>query len=40
VNADLESTKYASGGGSDAESNDGGSVTTLYEVGTDPGLDL
>lgn len=42
VNADMESTRYANGGGNDVEINtfDGGNSTTLYEVGTDPGLDL
>ena len=39
-NAKMESTKYSNGGGSDVESTDGGNVSTLYEVGTDPGLDL
>jgi prepilin-type N-terminal cleavage/methylation domain-containing protein len=40
LNADLESTKFASGGSSDEEGTDGGNSATLYEVGTDPGLDL
>ena len=40
MNADMESTKFASGGSSDVESTDGGNVSTLYEVGTDPGLDI
>lgn len=34
LNADMESSKYASAGGSDVETNDGGDVTTTYEVGT------
>jgi len=38
IDAKLESNKYA--GASNKEGNDGGSSTTLYEVGTDPGLDL
>jgi prepilin-type N-terminal cleavage/methylation domain-containing protein len=32
--ANLESTKYATGGGSDAESTDGGSSSTVYEAGS------
>lgn len=42
LNANLESAKYASGGGSDKEANtaDGGDVGTIYEVGSDPGLNL
>ncbi len=40
VNADMESTKFANGGSSDVESTDGGNSGTIYEVGTDPGLDL
>ncbi len=40
VNADMESTKFAQSGSSDVESTDGGNVATLYEVGTDPGLNL
>ena len=35
IDANLESTKYVA-----KESEDGGSSTTLYEVGTDPGLNL
>lgn len=38
IDAKLESNKYA--GASNKEGNDGGSSTTLYEVGTDPGLNL
>jgi len=40
LNAAMESSRYASGGGSDVETNDGGDDTNLYEVGNDPGLDL
>lgn len=41
INANMESTKYSNGGGSsDVESSDGGNSPDLYEVGTDPGLDL
>ena len=37
INATMESTKFASGGGSDVESNtkDGGDNDNLYEVGND-----
>jgi prepilin-type N-terminal cleavage/methylation domain-containing protein len=34
VNANMESTKYSNGGSSDVESNDGGDLSTWYEVGT------
>ena len=40
ANADMESTKFAQSGSSDVESTDGGNAAALYEVGTDPGLDL
>jgi prepilin-type N-terminal cleavage/methylation domain-containing protein len=40
MNADMESTKYASGGSGDVETNDGGNQTAQYEVGTSPGLAL
>ena len=40
VNAAMESTKFTTGGTGDVVSNDGGNSTALYEVGTDPGLDL
>lgn len=42
LDANMESTKFASGGGSDVESNsrDGGNNPDWYEVGNDPGLDL
>ncbi len=36
--AHMESTKYAQGGTSDVESTDGGSSSTVYEVGTNLGL--
>lgn len=39
MNADMESTKYNSGSGN-LEATDGGSSSTLYEVGTDSGLDI
>ncbi|KKT92178.1 MAG: hypothetical protein UW92_C0005G0026 [Candidatus Jorgensenbacteria bacterium GW2011_GWA2_45_13] len=42
IDAHMESTKYASGGGGDVESNekDGGDAGAWYEIGNDPGLDL
>lgn len=42
LNANMESTKYSTGGGSNVESNsvDGGDDDYWYEVGNDPGLDL
>lgn len=42
LNANMESTKYTTGGTSDVESNtkDGGNNNNFYEVGNDPGLDL
>ena len=42
INANMESTKYANGGGSDVEANtsDGGNSSGWYEIGNDPGLDL
>jgi prepilin-type N-terminal cleavage/methylation domain-containing protein len=39
-NSHMESVKYKSGGSGDVESTDGGSSSTLYEVGTAPGLNL
>lgn len=39
-NAEMESTRYADGGSDDVESNDGGTVATVYEIGSEPGLDL
>lgn len=35
LSANMESTYYTTGGGGDVETGDGGSITTLYEVGTD-----
>jgi len=41
LTAEMESTRYSSGGGSgDVESTDGGTSSTLYEIGTAPGLVL
>ena len=40
INAKMESTRYAVGGSGDVESTDGGSSSTLYEVGTTPALNL
>lgn len=40
LNASMESTKYANGGGGDVETTDGGTSATAYEIGNDPGLDL
>lgn len=42
VNALIESTKFGSTGSSNVVTTDGGNSTSteLYEVGTDPGLDL
>jgi prepilin-type N-terminal cleavage/methylation domain-containing protein len=40
VNAIMESTRYANTGDDDVESTDGGDDDNVYEVGTDPGLDL
>jgi prepilin-type N-terminal cleavage/methylation domain-containing protein len=44
LNANMESERYRQGGGDDVESNDGGDqnagATAVYEVGTEPGLDL
>lgn len=34
INASMESIKYSNGGGSDAESTDGGNLSIWYEVGT------
>lgn len=40
-NANMESSRYASGSATDdKESTDGGDVSTIYEAGNDPGLDL
>jgi len=40
LDAKMESTRYQTGGSSDVESTDGGSSSTIYEVGTAPGLAL
>ncbi len=40
LDAKMESTRYANGGGNDVESTDGGSSSSLYEAGTAPGLSL
>jgi len=40
LDAKMESTRYSSGGSGDVESTDGGTSSTLYEVGTAPGLSL
>lgn len=42
INANMESTKYSTGGTADVESDtkDGGSTDNFYEIGNDPGLDL
>lgn len=42
LNVNMESAKYSVGGTSDVESNtkDGGDNDNVYEIGTDPGLDL
>jgi prepilin-type N-terminal cleavage/methylation domain-containing protein len=40
LNAQMESTRYASSGTDDVESTDGGDQVSVYEVGNEPGLDL
>jgi len=40
INANMESAKFANGGGGDVETTDGGSNANWYEIGNDPGLDL
>jgi hypothetical protein len=40
LDAGMESTRYSTGGADDRESTDGGSSTSFYEIGNDPGLDL
>lgn len=40
MNADMESTRYQSGGNDDVESVDGGDKPDIYEVGNAPGLKL
>lgn len=40
LNAQMESAYFVNGGSGDVESKDGGDAADLYEVGSDPGLDL
>ena len=40
LNASMESVRYSSGGAGDVEGKDGGSSTTIYEIGNAPGLTL
>ncbi len=40
LDAKMEGTAYKNGGANDKESTDGGNNTSIYEVGSDPGLDL
>lgn len=43
IDANMESTKFSGGatpGSADVEGTDGGNLNTIYEVGTDPGLNL
>jgi prepilin-type N-terminal cleavage/methylation domain-containing protein len=40
INAHMESSRYAASGSSDVESTDGGTSSTVYEVGTASGLAL
>jgi prepilin-type N-terminal cleavage/methylation domain-containing protein len=40
IDAKMESVKYSFGGPKDVESTDGGSSSTVYEVGTAPSLNL
>jgi len=40
LDADMESVAYGFGGPKSVEDKDGGTSTTIYEVGTDSGLDL
>ncbi len=40
INANMESTKFSTGGGADIETPDGGNSTTLYEIGIAPSLTL
>jgi len=40
INANMESTKYASGGDVDVESKDGGDAAGWYEIGNSPGFAL
>ncbi|MEZ4156962.1 MAG: type II secretion system protein [Candidatus Paceibacterota bacterium] len=40
LDTNLESAKFRNGGENDLESNDTGNNSDLYEIGSDPGLDL
>jgi len=40
LTANMESSRYATNGADDVETNDGGNATLRYEIGTDPGLNL
>ncbi|PIR89099.1 MAG: hypothetical protein COU07_02625 [Candidatus Harrisonbacteria bacterium CG10_big_fil_rev_8_21_14_0_10_40_38] len=40
INGNMESAKFGNGGGSDVENTDGGNEPDIYEIGTEPGLDL
>ena len=40
LNAKMESQRFSSGGISDTESSDGGSSSTIFEIGNDSSLDL
>lgn len=40
INAQMESNFFSNTGSGDVESKDGGDADDLYEVGSDPGLDL
>lgn len=40
IDAKMESTRYSNAGSGDVESTDGGSSSTVYEVGTATGLNL
>ncbi len=42
LDANMESARYVAGGSDDVETNtkDGGTVDTIYEIGTEPGLDI
>ncbi|MBI4094278.1 MAG: type II secretion system protein [Candidatus Liptonbacteria bacterium] len=40
LNANMESIKFRNGGSANVESTDGGNNADLFEVGTEPGLDI
>ena len=40
LNANMESERYGKDGNDDMETDDGGNKPELYEIGSDPGLDL